>query len=124
MAKTVLVVDDSSMIRKVVGSMLTTAGFVVEESSDGGRALSRLQDGPPVDLVVCDVHMPKLNGIELLEELRELSIPLPKVIFLSTEGSPRVVRRARELGASGYLLKPVQKEVLLQAVQDVLAKVA
>jgi len=123
MTRRVLVVDDSLMVRNVVTSVLEGEGFEVVQASDGYRALGQIRDHGPFDLMVCDVSMPRINGLELLEELQDAS-ERPPVLFLSIEGHPKMLKRARALGASGWLLKPVQADILLAAVGKVLREAA
>jgi two-component system chemotaxis response regulator CheY len=113
----VLVVDDSSTVRAQVGRTLRSAGYSVVEATDGIQGLERIAERAPA-LVVCDVNMPRMSGIELLERLRDQGTAVP-VVMLTTEGQPEIVRRARELGARGWIIKPFKPELLLSAVKKV-----
>jgi len=117
---TAVVVDDSRMVRHVIGRALESHGFSVEPLEDGARALRRLTHGPAPDLLMCDVSMPKVNGLELLEELRDAGVALHRVVIVSIEGHPDLMARAKELGVDAWLLKPVRPELILAAVDKVM----
>ena len=113
MASKVMVVDDSMMVRKQVGMALATAGFTVVEACDGADALQKLSTHADVALVVCDVNMPRMNGLEFLEQVRS---GLP-VMMLTTEGQSELIQRAKALGAKGWLVKPFKPELLVAAAR-------
>ncbi len=108
----ILVVDDSAMVRKQVERALTAAGFVVLEACDGADALVQLQGDTTMGLVVCDVNMPRMNGIELLEKMSAASLVVP-VVMLTTEGQAELIQRAKSLGAKGWIMKPFKAELLV-----------
>jgi len=112
MTTSILVIDDSMMVRKQVGNALRAQGYAIVEAVDGVDALSKLEATPGTRLVVCDVNMPRMNGLEFLEQLstRKLSVP---VVMLTTEGQPELIQRAKALGAVGWLVKPFKPELLL-----------
>ncbi len=118
----VMLVDDSVLVRKLVGKALTDAGFVTIEAIDGADALRKLAANPDVRLVVCDVNMPTMTGLEFLAVLQEeKSEKTPLVVVLTTEGQPEVVRRARSLGAEAWIVKPVRPEAVASIVSRILA---
>lgn len=117
MSVTVLVVDDSATTRSLVASYLAGWGEVeVLEAASGFEAL-RVLPSRAVDLIVTDINMPDINGLELISFVRAnpnyRHIP---VIVISTENSVEDRKRGLELGASGYLVKPFSAEALLAAV--------
>lgn len=118
MGKRVLVVDDSQSIRQHVGATLLAAGFEVVEAVDGVDALERLTAGLDVALVLCDVNMPRLNGLELLDKLQAqgLLARVP-VVMLTTEGQPAMMQRAKQAGAKGWIVKPFKPPLLVATVQ-------
>ncbi len=116
----ILVVDDSRMVRQHVQRTLTAAGFLVSEAADGVEALEKLESEPDTKLVVCDVNMPKMNGLEFLERLRSMNSSIP-VVMLTTEGEPGLIRRAKALGAKGWIVKPFKAELLVAAAEKATA---
>jgi two-component system chemotaxis response regulator CheY len=116
MSTTVMIVDDSLMVRQQVGSALGAAGIDVLEAQDGADALDKLARAPETSLIVLDVNMPNMNGIELLQRLRDDGKQVP-VIMLTTEGQPRMMQRAKALGARGWIIKPFKPEMLVAAVR-------
>lgn len=104
--KTVLVVDDSPVVRDLLAEALRAHGLWVLEASDGEDALARLDANPEIDLVVTDVDMPRLDGIGLVQRVRQRggSRRMPMVI-VSMRGSPEDQRRALDAGADSYLVK-------------------
>jgi two-component system chemotaxis response regulator CheY len=105
----VLIVDDSAAIRKILQRVLTQADVPlgkVHEANDGQEALTKLQT-EPVGLILSDINMPNMDGIELLSRVRATdSLKGVPVIMITTEASQNKVMQALELGASGYLRKP------------------
>ena len=109
MSVDVLIVDDSAAIRKILQRMLGQAGFTlgkVTEAADGVEALEKLK-AQPVNLILSDINMPNMDGIQLLTELKSKaeSKHIP-VIMITTEGGEAKVMEAVQLGASGYVRKP------------------
>lgn len=118
MGKRVLVIDDSQSIRQHVGATLGAAGFEVLQAVDGVDALERLAADADFALILCDVNMPRLNGLELLEKLQAqgLLARVP-VVMLTTEGQPAMMQRAKQAGAKGWIVKPFKPPLLVAAVQ-------
>lgn len=118
--KRVLVVDDSTTIRQQVSLALTEAGFEVIEAFDGLDALTKV--GPEIAMMICDVNMPRLNGLDTLDKLRAnpASAALP-VLMLTTEGQADLIERARKAGVKGWIVKPFKPHLLVAAVKRVLA---
>ena len=113
----IMVVDDSLMVRQQVRSTLSQAGFEMMEAHDGVDALERLAGAPDLALIVLDVNMPLMNGIELLRRLRgDLQSAKIPVIMLTTEGHPQLMQEAKALGAKGWIIKPFKPELLVAAV--------
>ncbi len=122
MAKTVITVDDSSAIRMMISFTLRTAGHEVIQAADGLEAFNQLKSRA-VDLVITDVHMPQMDGIELTRQLRALahhkSTP---ILLLTTESDPAMKTKGREAGATGWLVKPFQQDQLLAVVAKVFVR--
>ena len=116
---TAMIVDDSATARAHVCRALTAAGFDVVEACDGLDALAKLA-GAAVDVMVCDVNMPGMDGIELVEELaRSAASRLPVIM---TEARPELVRRARAAGARAWLTKPFDRDALVAAARTLAAR--
>ncbi|MBM4129531.1 sigma-54-dependent Fis family transcriptional regulator [bacterium] len=114
----VLVIDDDSNLREVVGFMLTEAGHEVLPAADGEAGLALLEREP--DLVVCDIRMPGLGGMEVLRRVREEAAPAPPVIMLTAHGTVEQAVQAMRQGAFTYLLKPFARDELLLSVEQAL----
>jgi two-component system chemotaxis response regulator CheY len=120
MSTTILVIDDSQMVRQQVGRALKGAGFSIVEAVDGLDALAKLAEIPGTRLIVCDVNMPRMNGLEFLERLTATGSVLP-VVMLTTEGQPELIQRAKALGAKGWIVKPFKPELLVAAAKRLTA---
>lgn len=122
MGAKVLVVDDSMMIRTQVSKALAGAGFAVVQAGDGSEALKKLDAEKDVSLVVCDVNMPTMNGIEFLESVRASEAHAAiSVVMLTTEGQHDLVQRAKSLGAKGWIMKPFKPDLLIAAAKKLTA---
>ena len=120
MGKTIITVDDAATIRKMVAFTLRSAGHEVLEAQDGAIALNVLQSRS-VDLVITDVNMPNMNGIELTRQLRLLpSFRRTPVLLLTTESDPAKKAEGRSAGATGWIVKPFSQEQLLAVVAKLL----
>jgi len=122
MALSVLVVDDDPVILRLLQVNFELEGIGVELAVDGEEGLARVQADPP-DLVISDIMMPKVNGLELLAALRSSpdTASLP-VILLSAKAQVADVQRGLELGADDYITKPFDPLELIDRVYKVLAK--
>ncbi len=120
MKRTVLAIDDALTMRKLVSFTLRTAGLDVVEAPDGADAIELLKTRT-FDLIITDVNMPKLNGIEFTRQARQLpngkTVP---ILMLTTESDAEKKNLARAAGASGWIVKPFQQEQLLAVVGKVL----
>lgn len=116
MASSVLVVDDSMLVRRQVGAALKGHGYDVVEAVDGFDALEKLAGNPETKLIVCDVNMPRMNGLEFLEQLSSRGNAVP-VVMLTTEGQPELIQKAKSLGAKGWLVKPFKPDYLAAAAK-------
>jgi two-component system, chemotaxis family, chemotaxis protein CheY len=121
----IMVVDDSMMVRQQVGGTLKAAGFEVVEAHDGVDALKRLAGAPETALIVLDVNMPVMNGIEFLRCLRrDARVAGVPVVMLTTEGHPQLMQEAKALGAKGWIIKPFKADLLVATVQKLTKSVA
>ncbi|HEV2844635.1 MAG TPA: response regulator [Thermoanaerobaculia bacterium] len=111
----VLVVDDSKLMHKMYEVMLRQYALVY--ASDGRQALDRLQEHADIDLVLLDINMPNMNGLEFLAQLRaDASRSALPVIVISTEGREEDTNRGLEAGATAYIKKPFQTEEILAVI--------
>lgn len=116
MAKTILIIDDSRSLRKVVEIVLTREGYEVVEACDGRDALDRL-DGREFHLMICDVNMPNLDGFSFLRAVREMgAYATTPVIMLTSESGEDMKREGQKAGAQAWVVKPFKVEHLLDAV--------
>lgn len=120
MAKTILIVDDSTSVRQVIGIALRGAGYEVLEGRDGRDALTRL-DGRKIHLIISDVNMPNMDGITFVKEVKALpNYRFTPVIMLTTETAEEKKREGQAAGAKAWVVKPFKPEVLLGAVQKLI----
>ncbi len=120
MDKTVMVIDDAASIRQVVGYTLTDAGYTVIEAENGSDALGKLK-GLKIDLFVCDVNMPEMDGISFLKTIKNdekySSFKFTPIIMLTTEAGDDKKEEGRKAGAKAWMVKPFKPEMLLNAVK-------
>jgi two-component system chemotaxis response regulator CheY len=120
MAKTILIVDDSESIREIVSFTLENEGHNVLVGEDGKDALKHLGKGP-IDLIITDLHMPVMNGIEFIKSVRgnedHKSTP---ILFLTTESQTSKKMEAKEAGATGWIIKPFVPAKLIEAINKVM----
>ena len=117
----ILVIDDEELLRSTVVTMLTRAGFTVEDTSDGKAGLAMVHKNPP-DLVITDIFMPDSDGIEIIKALKH-SCTQTKIIAMTGGGDIQmmeVASMAKLLGAAHILHKPFDRKSLLEAVDAVL----
>jgi len=121
--KKVLVVDDSKLLHRMFEMMLRQYPLV--HAYDGREALDRLAENKDVDLILLDINMPRMNGLEFLAEIKKqaqyASIP---VVIITTEGSEDDTHRGLEAGASAYVKKPFRNEELLGVINRLSASTA
>ncbi|MGQ0557323.1 MAG: response regulator [Nitrospiraceae bacterium] len=121
MSKTALIVDDSRTMRQMVAFTLTNAGFVVVEAEDGKDAVKKVSGGPKMDIVVTDLNMPEMDGITLIKELRKMgAFKFTPILMLTTESALEKKKEGKEAGATGWIVKPFNPEVLLKTIAKVL----
>ncbi|MDS4016099.1 MAG: response regulator [Candidatus Accumulibacter sp.] len=121
MAKTIFLVDDSTTILLSVSSILGKAGYAVEKAANAEEALQKFNNGVKVDLLITDLNMPGMNGIELIKKVRSLTAYrfLP-ILFLTTESQQSRKVEAKAAGASGWIVKPATADDLLNTIKLVL----
>jgi two-component system chemotaxis response regulator CheY len=117
MAKTIMIVDDSASMRRVVGIALKGAGYDVLEGCDGKDALGKLK-GQKVHMIISDVNMPVMDGIAFLKAVKQMpTYKFTPVIMLTTESADEKKREGQAAGARAWVVKPFQPEQLVSAVQ-------
>lgn len=120
MNKVIMTVDDSSSVRQMVSFTLRGAGYRTIEAVDGMDALSKL-DTSPVNMVITDLNMPNMDGIELIRRLRgQSSCKFIPIIMLTTESQAEKKQEGKAAGATGWIIKPFKPEQLLAVVKKVL----
>jgi len=122
MAKTILIVDDSESIREFLLFTLVTNGYKVLVGVNGLDALKYFSaDSDPIDLVITDLHMPEMDGIELIQEIRKMDRfkHLP-ILFLTTESGVEQKLKAKKAGATGWIVKPVTPDKLISVLNKCL----
>jgi two-component system, chemotaxis family, chemotaxis protein CheY len=115
MSSKILVVDDSETVRQQVRQALESAGYEVIEAADGMDGFETIRTAPDLALVLCDINMPRMTGLEMLLALKGQAPEVP-ILMLTTEGQPSLIRRARDAGAKGWIVKPFKPDLLLAAV--------
>jgi len=120
MSKSILIVDDSESIRELVGLTLESSGYKVVKGVDGVDGLNML-DGREINLVITDLNMPNMDGIQLIREIRKKdgysTIP---ILMLTTESQATKKEEAKAAGATGWIVKPFVQEKLLEVVKKVI----
>ena len=117
MAKTILIVDDSSSLRVVVSIALKSAGYEVIEACDGKDALTKLT-GQKIHMIISDVNMPNMDGITLVKAIKQLAAyKFTPIIMLTTESQDDKKNQGQEAGAKAWVLKPFKPDQLLGVVQ-------
>lgn len=124
MSKKVLVVDDSWSARRQVVNALSKGDFEIVEASDGQDGIAAVASHPDLAVVVCDINMPRMNGLQMLASLKESAPRLPPFLMLTTEDQPELVAQAKAGGAKGWMTKPFSPELLLAAVERLVSRFA
>ena len=119
MSITIMTAEDSTSMRQMVSFTLKNAGYNVIEAVDGQDALNQL-NGARIDLLLTDLNMPNVNGIELVRRVRaHPAYKFMPIVFLTTESQDAKKQEAKAAGATGWIVKPFQPEQLLAVVKKV-----
>lgn len=119
--KTVMLVDDSATILLSISNILTKAGYAVEKAPNAQEGMNKFKAGVKVDLLITDLNMPGMNGIEFIKEVRKLpSYKFMPILFLTTESQQAKRMEAKAAGASGWLVKPATADELLNTIKLVI----
>ena len=120
MSETIMTVDDSASIRQMVTFTLKQAGYNVVEAVDGQDALDKLQTAA-VQMIITDLNMPNLNGIELIRAVRaNPAHRFVPIVMLTTESQAEVKQEGKDAGATGWIVKPFKPDQLLAVIRKVL----
>lgn len=117
--KTVLLVDDSATMLMSLKQSLDMVGFRTETANDGQAAFERVQAGLKPDLIITDINMPRMNGIEFIKSTRTV-LRFTPILALTTESQQSKREEAKKAGATGWLVKPVGGQDLLKVIKQVL----
>jgi two-component system, chemotaxis family, chemotaxis protein CheY len=119
--KKILIVDDSSMMRLVVSKAAKKMGYGIIEASNGKEGIEQLMLHDDVDLILCDINMPVMNGMEMIEKLKENDdhkfIP---VVMLTTESKDELKQKGRDLGVKAWMVKPFNEKTFQKAMMKLL----
>ncbi len=122
MSANILTVDDSASIRLTTRLALTNAGYKVTEAVDGADGLAKMRSGS-YDLIVTDLNMPNMDGLTMIRSLRKLPAYMgTPVIFLTTESDGELKQQAKDAGATGWLTKPFEPDMLVKITKKVLGR--
>lgn len=120
MSKSILTVDDSTSIRQLVRFTLEQSGYHVIEASDGQEALGELKQNA-VDLVLTDLNMPNVDGIELIRQIRaDSGLKFLPIVMLTTESQEKKKQEGKAAGATAWIVKPFKPEQLVAVVKKIL----
>jgi len=120
MAKTILIVDDSATMTLSVRASLEMNGFSVSSAGDGVQALALLKSGLKPDLIITDVNMPNMGGLELIRNVKALpGFRFTPILTLTTESHASKRDEGKKLGATGWLVKPISGPDLIKVVKQV-----
>lgn len=121
MMKTALIVDDSPTMRTIIKSILTEMDFQCFTAQDGEKAL-KMAGNKVFDIIITDINMPNMNGLEMIEAFREIkSSAYTPILIVSTESNDDLKNQARKLNASGWIVKPFVQSTLVNAVSKLVS---
>ena len=118
--KTIMTVDDSASLRQMVSFVLRGGGYDVVEAMDGLDAMSKLK-GRDLDLIVTDINMPRMDGLEFTRQLRAMpQYKFVPIVLLTTESHPEKKQEGKAAGATAWIVKPFNPDQLLAVVKKVM----
>ncbi len=116
--KTILLVDDSANILLSISNILAKAGYAVEKAANAQEGLAKFKNNAKIDLLITDLNMPGMNGIDFIKEVRKLAgYKFMPILFLTTESQQAKRVEAKAAGASGWLVKPATADELLNTIK-------
>ncbi len=119
MAK-VLVVDDSSTVRNEVSSFISSQGITVDTAVDGVDGLSKIGRDPEIKLILCDVNMPNMDGLTMVEKVKASGKKIP-IIMLTTESGPDMKKRGKDAGVKGWIVKPFNGPAAIGGIKSLVS---
>jgi len=119
MKKTIFIIDDSATVIMSLKTTLEMNGYTVESASNGKMALDKIASGFKPDLIITDLNMPIMNGLEFIKNARQI-LKFTPILILTTESEQSKKDEAKKLGATGWLVKPVAGTDLINVVKKVL----
>jgi CheY-like chemotaxis protein len=115
-----MIVDDNEGVRHLVSRWLERAGFSVSQAKDGAEALDLIKKDPP-DIILADIRMPKINGLELARMVKR-DLPETKVVLMTAYSSPQTIAQAKREGVDDYLEKPFTQDQVEKTAREVMAR--
>ena len=120
MGKVVLTVDDSKTMRDMLRLALSNAGYTVVQADDGAHGIDVLRATPRIDVIVTDINMPRMDGYAFIDHVRrDPNAGTTPILVLTTESEPEKKKRARDAGATGWIVKPFDPQKLVAAINRV-----
>lgn len=121
MDKTIMVVDDSASVRQMVSFTIKNCGYTVVEAQDGQDAYTKMSSTGQVSMIITDLNMPNMDGIELIKKVRlHPSYKFVPIIMLTTESQETRKVEGKQAGATGWIIKPFKPEQLMAVVKKVI----
>jgi two-component system, chemotaxis family, chemotaxis protein CheY len=117
----ILVVDDSATVRNEVSSFLSSNGITVDTANDGQDGLDKINSGS-YKLIICDVNMPRMDGLTMCEKVRAAGKSSLPIIMLTTESDPSMKERGKAAGVKGWIIKPFNGAAALGGIKSIIGK--
>ncbi|MGE0525704.1 MAG: response regulator [Bdellovibrionales bacterium] len=115
-----MIIDDSETLRAQLRRCLEDSGYLVVEGIDGLDGLDRIQQESVIDLIICDVNMPKMDGLTMISKLRQMDKwKATPVLMLTTESGADLKAKGKEVGVRAWVTKPYNQEALLNAIKKI-----
>lgn len=121
MAVSILIVDDSAIMLNLVRQALALDGYTVYAGRNGEEGLALFQENPDINIVITDINMPVMGGIELIGKIREINKEIP-VFALTSEADTDMREKGREAGANGWIVKPFQPPQFRDIIRQVIER--
>ncbi len=118
----VLIVDDSETVRKEVSEFLAGQGIGVATANDGQDGLTKIQADASLKLVICDVNMPRMDGLTMCEKVRAAGKANLPIIMLTTESDPSMKQRGKAAGVKGWIIKPFNGAAAIGGIKSLIGK--